>query len=115
MIIFHHTCTAFRLLAFPLFYLREMIGGALRISFDVFHPRPKLRPVLVRVPLRLRSHNQRLMLANLITMTPGTLSVDLEDEGNTLLVHGLYAGDNPAELVSSIERRYLAVIARLPI
>lgn len=115
MIILHHTHALLSICCFPLFYLREMIAGTLRISWDVFHPRPNLRPVLVRVPVRLRSRNQRLILANLITMTPGTLSVDFSDDDSALLVHGLYAGDDPAALVRSIQGRYLPVVARLPV
>ena len=115
MIVLHHTHALLSLCCFPLFYLREMIAGTLRISWDVFQRRPKLRPVFVRVPLRLRSRYQRLIFANLITMTPGTLSVDLSEDGSELLVHGLYAGDDPAGLVHSIQQRYLPVVARLPV
>jgi multicomponent Na+:H+ antiporter subunit E len=102
-------------LFFPVYYCWEIVVGALRISFDVFHPRPRLAPVLVRVPLEELSPRQRLLLANLVTMTPGTLAVDLLEDDWTLVVHGLYNRDRPEELVATIKERYQPVVARLPI
>jgi multicomponent Na+:H+ antiporter subunit E len=107
--------TRLSLLSFPFYYCWAVIAGALRISWDVVHPRPRLRPVIVRIPLALSSPLQRLLLANLITMTPGTLSVDLLDDESTLVVHSLYDGDDPELLISTIQLRYLPVVSRLPI
>ena len=104
-----------RLLVFPFYYLWEIVAGALRISWDVLHPRPKLAPVLVRVPVTDLSARQRLVLAALVTMTPGTLSVDLLEETNHLVVHGLYDGKDPEGLLRTIQRRYEPVVAQLPL
>ncbi len=103
------------LLIFPFFYLRAIVGGALRISRDVLTPHPRLNPVLLRVPLDIRSPRQRLLLANLVSMTPGTLSVDEEDDGRTLIVHSLYGGTDPAGELREIKDRYESVVAKLPI
>ena len=103
------------LLYFPFFYLWEIVAGALRISWDVLHPRPRLAPVLVRVPVSSLTPRQRLVLANLVTMTPGTLSVELLENDPTLVVHGLYDRDDPKALVSTITSRYQPVVAGLPI
>ena len=107
--------SALHLLYFPFFYLWEIVAGALRISWDVFHPRPRLAPVLVHVPLGTLTRRQRLALACLVTMTPGTLSVDLVDDDSTLVVHGLYAREDPEALLSTIQNRYQPVVARLPL
>ena len=104
-----------RLLYFPFYYVWEIIAGALRISWDVLHPRPKLAPVLVRVPVEKLSARQRLVLAALVTMTPGTLSVDLLDEADQLVVHGLYDAKDPEALLATIRNRYQPVVAKLPI
>lgn len=103
------------LLFFPFFYLWEILVGALRISWDVFHPRPRLAPILVRVPVDALSPRQRLVLSCLVTMTPGTLSVDLSDGDSTLVVHGLYARDDPQALLTTIQTRYQPTVARLPL
>ena len=104
-----------QLLYFPFFYLWEIVAGALRISWDVFHPHPRLAPVLVHVPLGPLTPRQRLVLACLVTMTPGTLSVDLLEEDSTLVVHGLYDRDDPRALLATIQNRYQPAVARLPL
>lgn len=103
------------LLVFPLFYAWEVLVGALRISFDVLSPRPRLRPVLVRVPVGEMSPRQLLLLGNLVTMTPGTLTVDVAEKSTVLIVHGLYDAENPEALSQGIRDRYVPFVSRLPI
>ncbi|MEM6910293.1 MAG: Na+/H+ antiporter subunit E [Verrucomicrobiota bacterium] len=100
------------LLVFPFYYLWAVVSGSLRIARDVLSPHPRIAPVLVKVPLSLPSSRQRLLLAYLITMTPGTLSVDERD--GCLLIHSLYDAENPQDLVDEILKRYQPVVARLP-
>ncbi|MEM9237152.1 MAG: Na+/H+ antiporter subunit E [Verrucomicrobiota bacterium] len=104
------------LLFFPFFYVFEIAAGALRIARDVLAPHPRLRPVLLRVPVDLPSDVHRLILAALVAMTPGTLSVDEVDEGRTLLVHSLYGGDDPEGEIRHIQEKYAALVGsiRLP-
>lgn len=105
------------LLKFPFFYLTEVIRGAANVAWDVLTPGSRVNPVLLRVPLFLDSPRQRLLLANLITMTPGTLAVDEVEEGaaRLLLVHSLYGGAEPEAALNEIQERYQKVVARLPI
>lgn len=103
------------LITFPFFYLLEIAAGALRIARDVLAPKPNLDPVILRVPLSLKSSRQRLLLANLVSMTPGTLSIDEEDDGKILIVHSLYGGSDPAAELAHIKDRYESVVAKLPI
>lgn len=103
------------LLIFPFYYLKEIVLGALYVGYDVLTPRSRINPVLLRVPIDLESPRKRLLLASLITMTPGTLSVDEVDEGRTLLVHSLYGGSDPEGTLAEIKERYEKLVARLPI
>lgn len=103
------------LLVFPFFYAWEVIAGALRISKDVLTPRPRLSPVLVRVPVGDMTPRQLLLLGNLVTMTPGTLTVDVAEECSVLIVHGLYDADDPESLRDEIRDRYVPFVSRLPI
>lgn len=104
------------LLVFPFFYIREIAAGALRISRDVLSRKPKLRPVLLHVPVDLPSNVHRLMLAALVSMTPGTISVDETDGGRTLLVHSLYGAEDPEKEIRHIQEKFAALVAsiRLP-
>jgi multicomponent Na+:H+ antiporter subunit E len=70
-------------------YLYALLVALVRANVDmarrVLSPSLPIRPAMVRVGTSLRSDLGRLVLANSITLTPGTLSVDIEDD--TLLVH----------------------------
>ena len=70
-------------------YLGSLLVALLRANLDmarrVLSPALPIRPAMVRITTSLRSDLGRLVLANSITLTPGTLSVDID--GDTLLVH----------------------------
>lgn len=73
----------------------------------LFLPRAALRPAWLRVPLALTRPEAITTLAATITLTPGTLSCDLSQDGRALLVHCLHAPDPPAVL-DEIKTRYEA-------
>jgi len=64
-----------------------------------------MRPNWVVIPLDLRSPEAISILAGTITLTPGTVSADLSDEGHSLLVHALDA-DDPDAVRDEIKDRY---------
>lgn len=97
-----------RLLAvggFVLFFLRELVLANLRVAHDVLTPRHHMSPGIVAVPLELKSDLQITLLANLITLTPGTLSLHVADDRRTLYVHAMYIRD-PEELVRGIKEGF---------
>jgi multicomponent Na+:H+ antiporter subunit E len=85
--------TGAHLLRFLPYYLREMTLSNLRIARDVFRSNPKFEPGFIRLDLNGYGPFQRWAAASLISMTPGTLSVDLSDKFNVLCVHALYLKD----------------------
>ncbi len=78
------------------FFLKELVLSSVRVAIDVIKPRLTMRPAVISVPLELESHAQITLLANLISLTPGTLSVDVSDDGSTLFVHAMYGEDAEA-------------------
>lgn len=64
-----------------------------------------LRPAWITVPLDLRAPESITVLAGTITMTPGTVSSDLSQDGHSLLVHCLHAPD-PDAVRDEIKTRY---------
>lgn len=79
-----------------LFFLRELVRSSVRVAVDVLKPRLSMRPAVVAVPLELTSDAQITLLANLISLTPGTLSVDVADDKSCLYVHAMYGADAEA-------------------
>ena len=73
-----------------------------------------LRPSWVVIPLDLREAEAITVLAGTITLTPGTVSADLSDEGHSLLVHALDTDDPDAvrdEIKDRYERRLKEIFA----
>ncbi|KGJ03752.1 Na+/H+ antiporter subunit E [Paracoccus sphaerophysae] len=73
----------------------------------LFLPKRDLRPCWLPVPLDLTSPEAITVLAGTITLTPGTVSCDLSEDGRALLVHCLHAPD-PASVLDEIKTRYEA-------
>ena len=99
-------------LKFALFFLKEMMLCNLRVAYDVITPQDHMRPAIVAVPLDLESDAGITLLANMITLTPGTCSLDVSDGRKTLYVHAMYV-DDPDELRRSIKQNYEARVKEL--
>lgn len=102
-----------QVLGFVLFYLWELVLANLRVAHDVATPGFRMRPGVIAVPLDARTDGEITMLANLITMTPGTLSLDVSDDRSVLYVHVMYLGDPDEvrrEIKDGLERRILAML-----
>ncbi len=71
--------------AYVVFYLKELISSNLNVARIVLSPDLPVKPGIVTVRTRLKTPMGRMLLANSITLTPGTLTVDLE--GDLLHIH----------------------------
>jgi multicomponent Na+:H+ antiporter subunit E len=94
------------------YFLKELVKSNLRLAVIVLSPSLPIRPGIVKVRTRLKSRMGRLMLANSITLTPGTLTVEVQDEW--LYVHWVRVGSEDidaatAEIVFGFER-YLEIM-----
>lgn len=72
------------------FYLVKLISANLFIAYDILTPRMRTNPGIIEFKLTLSSNFGFLLFSNLVSMTPGTLSMDLDRKKGTLLVHLLY-------------------------
>ena len=93
-------------------FIVELLHSNLRVFWDVITPGHISRPGIVGVPLRAETEIEILLIANMISLTPGTLSIDLSDDRRTLYVHVMFL-DDPDRFRRSIkeglERRLLEV------
>lgn len=71
----------------------EVVRSAVRVSYLILHPRLPISPGLVAVPLDVTSDEAITVFAGMITMSPGSISVELSDDRRYLYVHALEAGD----------------------
>jgi multicomponent Na+:H+ antiporter subunit E len=101
-----------RFIGFVLFYIWEMIKANAKIAYDVVSPNYDIHPGVVGVPLEARSDGEITVLANLISLTPGTLSLDVSNDRRVLYIHAMYLEDEEAfyEEIKELERRVLKVM-----
>ena len=87
-----------RLVALAWLFLTELFISALRVARLVLRPDmdKHLNPVVIAFPLSLTSDAEITLLANMITLTPGTLSVDVSPDGQRLYIHALNVTDRDA-------------------
>ncbi len=92
-----------RLISLFFYFIRQMIISNVRVTVEVLVPAHGMRPAIIAVPLDLESPGQITLLANMITLTPGTLSVDVSDDRRVLYMHSMYLGDAPDEVRRQIK------------
>jgi multicomponent Na+:H+ antiporter subunit E len=98
---------------FVLFYLWELMKANIRVAHDVVTPRHYNRPGIIALPLDARTDAEITILANLLTMTPGDLSIDVSDDRRVLYVHSMFIGDPEVlkrEMKEGFERRVLEML-----
>ena len=88
----------FWLLVYLLIFTWECIKANFDVAYRVLHPSMPIKPGIVKVKLGLQSDFARTMLANSITMTPGTITVDIV--GDDLFVHWIYVSSEDPEVYS---------------
>jgi len=102
-----------RLVEFLLFFLWELLLANLRVAYDVLTPTFHMRPGIVAMPLDAKSDFEITLLANLISLTPGSLSLDVSPDRRFLYIHSMYVRDAEEEkqkLKDGFERRLLKVL-----
>jgi multicomponent Na+:H+ antiporter subunit E len=96
------------------FYVWELAVSSVRVAIDVLRPRLRMEPAVVGVPLDARTDVEITVLTNLISLTPGTLGLEVSPDRRTLYVHAMHLEDGDPErlrqtLKQQFERRVLRV------
>lgn len=83
--------------------LWEIVKSNVDVGLRILHPRMPIRPVVFRTRAGQRTDLGRVIYANSITLTPGTVSIDME--GDTILVHALHPGARDGVQRGAMDRR----------
>jgi len=94
-------------LSFALFYAGALIRSAWTVARQVLAPRITARPGVIAVPLVASRDVEIATLANLVTLTPGTMSIDVSNDRSTLYVHVMML-DDPAAVEADIRQNFEA-------
>jgi multicomponent Na+:H+ antiporter subunit E len=102
-----------QVLNLALFFVWELVLANLRVAYEVLTPGYQLRPGVIAIPLDARTDAEILLLTTLITLTPGSFSLDVSSDRRELYLHVMYI-DDPDEVRRQIkdgfERRVLEVL-----
>jgi len=82
-----------RVISLALLFIYELVLSAWKVTVLVLSPKMDLKPGIFAYPLKVDRDFEITLLANLITLTPGTLSVDVSDDRRILYVHALDCSD----------------------
>lgn len=94
------------------FFVWELVVSCLQVAHDVLTPTHYSRPGVIAVPLDAETAFEITAVANLITLTPGTMTLDVSEDRRTLWVHAMFVDDPDAlraALKQGMERRVLEV------
>ena len=94
-----------RVLSLAILFVRELIVSAWRVAKLVLSPKMDLKPGIFAYPLKVDQDFEITLLANLITLTPGTLSVDVSEDRRVLFVHAIDCSD-PVATIGEIEQGF---------
>lgn len=100
-------------LAFTVYFLGEFILSSLRVAHDVLTPTLYAKPGIVAVPLDAKTDLEITALASAITLTPGTVSLDVSEDRSTIYIHAMYADDPDAvrrNIKEGMEKRLMELM-----
>ena len=95
------------------FFGKELLVSNLRVLWDVITPHHISRPGIIGIPLDARTDAEIMLVANLISLTPGTLSLDLSEDRRLLYIHVMFLDDieqTREQIKQGLERRVLEVM-----
>jgi multicomponent Na+:H+ antiporter subunit E len=84
------------------FFLWELIISSFRVAWEVITPGDTSRAQIIEMPLDVESDIEILLVTNLISLTPGTLSLDVTADRKTLIIHAMFV-DDPEQLVRDLK------------
>lgn len=95
------------------YFFYQLIVSNFRVMWEVITPRPSSRPGIIGIELAARTDMEIMLVANMISLTPGTLSLDISDDRRVLYVHFMFLDDPAAarrEIKDGLERRVLEAL-----
>jgi multicomponent Na+:H+ antiporter subunit E len=85
-------------------FLKELVLSSIRVATEVLTPGFGMRAGILAVPLSVKSEFGVTLFANLISLTPGTLSLDVSDDREYLYIHAMYIDSSPEEEALDLKR-----------
>jgi len=95
------------------FYVKEVVQSNFRVAHDVLTPRHRMKPGIIRLELEELTDRQVLILSDLISMTPGTLCLDLSEDRRRLYIHVMYIDESVEAVTKGLKDDYERRVRRV--
>jgi multicomponent Na+:H+ antiporter subunit E len=108
----NYASAAVDLAAFLFYFLKILLISNLQVAREVLTPGMSMTPRFIRYPIHDLTDIQITTLANTISLTPGTLSVDVADDKQWLYIHAMYAKDrqDAVRAIDELRSRILRLV-----
>jgi multicomponent Na+:H+ antiporter subunit E len=94
------------------YFFWELLMSNLKVAYDVLTPTHHMCPGVIAMPLEAKTDGEITIVANLISLTPGTLSLDVSTDRKVLYIHVMYLVDREEVIrsIKALEARALEVL-----
>ncbi len=102
-----------KILRLLVYFIWQLLISNLRVLWDVITPKNISKPGVIAVPLEARSDFEIMLVANLVSLTPGTLSLDVSEDRRSLYVHVMFLEDVESarrDIKQGIEKKVLEAL-----
>ncbi len=100
-------------IGFAFYFLYEMIAANVQVAYDVITPNYFFKPGIIRYPLEATTDIEINLLSTMISMTPGTLILDISEDKKSLFIHVMYLRDRDrfiAQIKKGFEHKLLEIL-----
>ena len=104
---------AFKIIGFFFYFLYEMLKANFQVAYEVMTSNLHMKPGINRMELEARTDLEITLLASLISLTPGTLVLDVSDDKSVMYIHGMYLEDREKfieSIKSGLEKPLLSIM-----
>lgn len=101
-----------RVVGFLAYFLKELVKSNLRVAYDISTPVWYMKPGVIAFPLTARTDMEIMFLSSVISLTPGTLSLDVSDDRKVLFIHAMFLQDEEQLRIDlqELEHRILKIL-----
>lgn len=93
---------SWRAFKLALYFIWDLLMSSVRVAATVLMPWRLPASVILEMPLDAKTDIEILLVTNLISLTPGTLSLDVSEDRSILYVHTMF-GDDPEDTIASLK------------
>lgn len=102
----NHFKKAPRFIHLLLYFIKEVIVANINVALEALKPQYSMQPAVIALPLDAKTDFEITSLANMISLTPGTLSIDVSEDRTELYVHTIYSSKGTEEVKRNIKEGF---------